>query len=180
MGAASTTNRLRAIRGIIGHDPVGPRAAAFANLAKTLPGVTTDDLLEVNLALAKRRKSQNFYDQAIPPLLAAAATSGLDASRLTRIRLELAATYRVLGNDAEARRIYQEVINAGGAAAQVNAAYRGLLETIVTPTEYDWVPTRAALDDAASTTPPAQTPQPGGRRLHRPLAPAFIAGNPAA
>ena len=148
MGAASTTNRLRAIRGIIGHDPVGPRAAAFANLAKTLPGVTTDDLLEVNLALAKRRKSQNFYDQAIPPLLAAAATSGLDASRLTRIRLELAATYRVLGNDAEARRIYQEVINAGGAAAQVNAAYRGLLETIVTPTEYDWVPTRAALDEA--------------------------------
>ena len=180
---AATTNRLQAIVGIIEHDPVGPRAASFAALAESLPGVTADDLLEVNLALAKRRRSHNFHDQAITPLLAAAATRGLDPLRQTRIRLDLAATYRVLGNDDAARKIYREIIAASVSAALVNAAHRGLLETVVTPTEYDWVPTQAALDEALAIYDNARrgnrlSPQ-AAADLIALMAPAFIAAGKA-
>ena len=177
--AASTTNRLQAIGNIIAHDPVGPRVASYVTLARSLPGVATGDLLEINLALAKKRQSQNFHDQAIPPLLEAAATQGIGKSRRTRILLDLAGTYRLLGNDQEAGRIYREIMAGGDSPALVYEASRGMIETVVTPTEYDWVPTRAALDEALAVYDNVRK----GNRLSRQanadlvalMAPAFIA-----
>ena len=129
-----------------------PPAAHPADTADTADTAHAGDdpeaRAESSLVLARNQIARNFHDQAVTPLLAAAATQGISKERRARILLDLAGTHRVLGNDTDARKIYREILDGGEPTALVNEAFRGLLETVVCPAEYDWVPTPAALDEA--------------------------------
>ncbi len=123
--------------------PLRPTAEVFRKPDSEL--VTFDALV----AEAARLRKAGFHDLARPLLRRATGFTDVDEEPLTKARLDLADSSRLLLDDAEAARIFQELVDGPKTAPEVRAnAYAGLMKTIVAPAEYQWTPTQEALDRA--------------------------------
>ncbi len=132
--------------------PLRPAAAVFR---KPDAELKTFDAL---VAEAARLRKAGFHDLARPLLLRATGFAGADEAALAQARLDYAESSRLLLDDAAAAKSFRALIDSPRTAPAVcNAAYAGLLKTIVAPSEYDWTPTAKALDEAQAIYDEART-----------------------
>ena len=90
-----------------------------------------------------------FHDLARPLLRRAADFADADEAAKTKALLDLADSSRLLLDDAEAAKIFRELVDGPKTAPDVRAkAYAGLMRTMLAPAEYEWRPTPEALDRA--------------------------------
>ncbi len=124
----------------------GPLRPATEVFRKPDAALKTFDALA---AEAARLRKAGFHDLARPLLLRATGFTDADETALAQARLDYAESSRLLLDDAAAAKTFRALIDSPRTAPAVrNAAYAGLLKTIVAPSEYDWTPTPQALDKA--------------------------------
>lgn len=100
-------------------------------------------------AEAARLKAANFCDLSLPLLTKAVAMTDADPEKRTNAKFELADVCRLLSDDATATAVFKEILTDRNAAPDVvGRAYAGLMKTLLNPSEYDWKPMPAQLDEA--------------------------------